>query len=237
MTTKVVRLSVHGEIAVGKSTLIERATKIFNGRIRVIGIGEPIDAWERSGILRCVIQNTAKWGTTAQYAMAAMRCSYAEINEQDLVEPAVQSGKYDVVVVLYERTMVDDREIFARYAINDEMHWKLYEQIAGMLSEDHFGSVVRMIYLRNSVEACMRHIKERNRDGEDGYTVEQITDLHERHEKMIERQRAKGVDVQTVEYTDGAHNDDALIRSIIMDAVRKYAGNTMCTGDKTAPQS
>lgn len=237
MTTKVVRLSVHGEIAVGKSTLIERATKIFNGRIRVIGIGEPIEAWEKSGILRCVIQNTAKWGATAQYAMAAMRCSYAEIAEQDLVEPAVQSGKYDVVVVMYERTMVDDREIFARYAIKDKTHWKLYEDIVSMLSEDHFGAVVRMIYLRNSVEACMQHIKDRNRDGEDGYTVEWITELHERHERMMERQRAKGIDVQTVEYTDGAHNDDSLIRSIIMDAVRKYAGNVESTGDKATAKS
>lgn len=221
----VIRGSVHGNVGVGKSTFVEQAELLFgpgNPDIRVIGIREPCEAWSRSGMLSCVIDDPREWGTSVQYGIVLTRCTYAAICERDLVRPAVQSGAHRVVVVLYERTLLDDREIFARHAIRDPVDWQLYEALVARTPSAGFDKVVRMIYLYDSDATCMEHIAKRDRPGEKGYKPETIAEFGRRHEEMMRIQEENGADVQRVHFPDGADADEQLIRGQILSLVEAH---------------
>lgn len=221
--TQIVRLSIHGNIGVGKSTFIDEAERLFanNDDVHVIPVKEPTEAWTTSGMLRMVIQNPERWGVSVQYGMALTRCTYASMQEQDRVLPAVESGRYRVVVVLYERSLVDDREIFARHAIPPGPKWTMYDELVAGINSTEFDSIRCMIYLRNNDAAqCIDHIRSRHRDGEDGYNLEWIQELDRRHENMM---KSCGGAKVTVPYGEGAHKDEKLVRRVVTSAVARFA--------------
>lgn len=232
-SVRVIRVSIHGNIGVGKSTLIRNATRRFarHPSIRVIGVPEPTEAWVKSGALRAVIKDSARWGVSVQYMMLGTRCTYAQMLEEDLVLPAVASGEVETIVVLYERSLVDDREIFAQHAITDPALWRLYEQLVANINSPQYTDIKRMVYLRNSATVCKKHIEERARDGEDGYDLAWIEELDRRHEKMIHRAKRESdaspaaPDVVTIQYEDGMHKDDEFIDRLVAGIIADFGAS------------
>jgi deoxyadenosine/deoxycytidine kinase len=222
--SRVVWLTVHGNIGVGKTTLIERATELFahDKRVRVVGIAEPCSAWTSSGMLQMVIQDSTAWGVPVQYGMRVTRATFIAMQEQNVVEPCAAAFG-GTVVVLCERSYWDDREIFARFAITDAGQYKLYEKLCDVIPEGPLDRVHRMLYLTNdSVELCMEHIASRGRAGESGYTPEWIAELEARHKSAIACAIQDGIDVQTVPFGQDAHVNDELIRGLVVSAAKAY---------------
>lgn len=232
-TPRVIRVSIHGNIGVGKSTLIRNATRQFRNHptVRVIGVPEPTEAWVKSGALRAVTGDFAHWGVAGQFILLGTRCTYARMLEQDLVQPCVDSGDVDTIIVLYERSLVDDREIFARRAITNEADWNLYEQLVARINSTEYAGVKRMIYLRNSAEICKKHIEERDRDGEDKYDLAWIEDLDQRHEKMIATAKkasydsAYAPDVVTIDYKEGMDKDQTFMAELMADILADFGAS------------
>ena len=224
-TPVVIRLSVHGNIGTGKTTMMQAAEKLFaeDADVAVVCVYEPCEAWSSSGMLPMVIHDPARWGVSVQYGMLVTRCTRAAQDEMTKVQPLVQRATHRVVVVLYERSPLDDREIFARHAITTRKDRKLYEQLTARCDTTQFDQIRRMIYLRTSVGNCMNRIDVRKREGEDGYNTEWIEELDRRHESMIELAEASGANVQRIDFFDGADNDTRLIRDIIQSAVDIFA--------------
>lgn len=228
---QIIRVSIHGNIGVGKTTLILNATRKFASHpsIRVVAVPEPTEAWVRSGALRALTSDFEHWGVAGQYILLGTRCTYARMKEEDVVRPCAESGAVETVVVLYERSLVDDREIFARRAIVTKDDWRLYEQLVARINSTEYNDIKRMVYLRNSATACKKHVEERGRDGEDNYDLAWLEDLDLRHEQMVEQAKnnvtANGPDVVTIDYADGMHNDTAFIEKLILDIVDNFGSS------------
>lgn len=194
--SKAFKFAIDGNIAAGKSTLIDqlkRARPEWNvvqepvaKWTNVASDGDTLTASQQNGgnLLKMFYDDKNRWSYTFQ--------SYALFSKLRLhskpVEIASQSS--DAVVNIYERSYYSDRYIFAENCYEqgfmEDTEWNIYKEWCDYLVESLGGcDLDGLIYLRASPETCVSRRMRRGRPEEKDIPMEYIRSLHEKHESIF----------------------------------------------------
>ncbi|XP_010730857.3 deoxyguanosine kinase, mitochondrial isoform X1 [Larimichthys crocea] len=197
---RVKRVSIEGNIAVGKSTFarfLQSACSDWEV------VAEPVSKWQNiesetskgtgappqttvSNLLQMMYEDPQRWSYTFQTYSCMSR-----LRTQLLPPPARLLGSEGTPVQVYERSIYSDRYIFALNMFHlgciNSTEWTVYQDWHSLLVEQ-FGHQVELegiIYLRAPPEKCMERLKHRGRDEEKGVKLEYLDKLHVQHERWL----------------------------------------------------
>ncbi|XP_063050471.1 deoxyguanosine kinase, mitochondrial isoform X2 [Engraulis encrasicolus] len=190
------RVSIEGNIAVGKSTfasLLQGAGQDWEV------IPEPVSKWQNvegtsqvsqqsavSNLLEMMYADTPRWSYTFQTFSLLSR-----LRTQLQPPPPHLLHSTDTPVQVYERSVYCDRYIFALTMFElgciNATEWAVYQDWHSFLLQQ-FGTLLQLegvIYLRASPETCMARLGKRNREEERGVQLDYLQKLHAQHERWL----------------------------------------------------
>jgi deoxyadenosine/deoxycytidine kinase len=158
--------TIEGNIGSGKSTLVKKLKKEFNylDDIKIIFLDEPVSVWEnikdKSGknIIEKYYENQKKYAFSFQ-----MMAYISRIHE---IKEILKTNKN--VIIISERSVFTDKEIFAKMLYDDnkieEIEYKIYLKWFDEFVKDI--PISGIIYVKTKPEICERRVIKRNRKGE-----------------------------------------------------------------------
>lgn len=197
---RVKRVSIEGNIAVGKSTfakLLESTCADWEV------VAEPVSKWQNieseiskgrdvppqttvSNLLHMMYQDPQRWSYTFQTYSCMSR-----LRTQLQPPPARLLQSKGTPVQVYERSVYSDRYIFALNMFElgciNTTEWAVYQDWHSLLVEQ-FGHQVELegiIYLRAPPEKCMERLQHRGRTEEKGVKLDYLDKLHSQHERWL----------------------------------------------------
>ncbi|XP_054466894.1 deoxyguanosine kinase, mitochondrial isoform X2 [Anoplopoma fimbria] len=198
--TRVKRVSIEGNIAVGKSTfarLLQSACPDWEV------VAEPVSTWQNiksgtlkgtaaspqatvSNLLQMMYQDPQRWSYTFQTFSCMSR-----LRTQLQPPPARLFSSEGTPVQVYERSIYSDRYIFALNMFElgciNSTEWAVYQDWHSLMVEQ-FGHQVELegiIYLRAPPKKCMERLERRGRAEEKGVKLDYLDKLHVQHEKWL----------------------------------------------------
>ncbi|XP_045891995.1 deoxycytidine kinase 2-like [Micropterus dolomieu] len=199
-TARVKRVSIEGNIAVGKSTfarLLQSACPDWEV------VAEPVSKWQNidtgtpkeadashqttvSNLLQMMYQDPQRWSYTFQTYSCMSR-----LRTQLQPPPARLLSSEGTPVQVYERSVYSDRYIFALNMFElgciNSTEWAVYQDWHSLLVEQ-FGHQVELegiIYLRAPPQKCMERLEHRGRAEEKGVKLDYLDKLHVQHERWL----------------------------------------------------
>lgn len=176
-----------GNISSGKSTLIEKIKSEIADRPEFMIVPEPVDEWENmivdgKTILEAFYDDQAEMAFTFQiYALETRDSSLSKALEE-AKQRSKSLGKK--VVVIIERTILDDYHIFAKMLYSagkiTDFEMKVYERWFTRFSKKF--ALEKSIYVKVEPEVCYERVILRNRNGEEGIPLEYLKSCHRQHE-------------------------------------------------------
>ncbi|XP_062307868.1 southpaw isoform X3 [Osmerus eperlanus] len=199
LTSQVKRVSIEGNIAVGKSTfarLLQAAKPDWEV------VSEPVSKWQAiessssqsdpasqpsfSNLLEMMYQDPKRWSYTFQTFSCMTR-----LRTQLQPPPARLLSSQDAPVQVFERSVYSDRYIFALNMFElgciNATEWSVYQDWHSFLVEQ-FGSQVELegvIYLRAPPQTCMERLGRRGRVEEKEVELDYLEGLHTQHERWL----------------------------------------------------
>jgi deoxyadenosine/deoxycytidine kinase len=172
---------LRGNIGVGKSTIINFLES--TGKYDIVT--EPVDVWNKIGILKEFYKNKEKYAYAFQSATFVTRlANYC----------APRKNK----IRIFERDIEDDKICFAepmhKQGFIDDIMWNTYlyiydtwKNIADQMSKNNGDGPTKkiIVYLRSSPQECYNRILARKRNGEDCIPMKYLENLHNIHEKWL----------------------------------------------------
>ncbi|XP_054587733.2 deoxyguanosine kinase, mitochondrial [Nothobranchius furzeri] len=199
-STRVKRVSIEGNIAVGKSTfarLLQSSCSDWEV------VAEPVSKWQNvennaskstdsppqttvSNLLQMMYQDPQRWSYTFQTYSCMSR-----LRTQLQLPSAHLLGSEAAPVQVYERSIYSDRYIFALNMFElgciNATEWAIYQDWHSFLVEQ-FGHRVELqgiIYLRSSPQKCMERLRRRGRHEENEVKLDYLDKLHVQHERWL----------------------------------------------------
>ncbi len=148
-------LSIEGNIGIGKSTLLTNLRRRFAADPRVAFVDEPVDTWEKTGLLK------------AMYTGEIDRCSFqqmAVITRFGALQDALKTGA-DLIIT--ERSIFTDRECFAKVGISDAAEIAAYAVTHDMLVQNLPPHRMATVLLDAPLSVITARIRMRGRSSED----------------------------------------------------------------------
>ncbi|XP_077417469.1 deoxyguanosine kinase, mitochondrial [Vanacampus margaritifer] len=188
------RVSIEGNIAVGKSTfarLLTAACPYWEV------VTEPVSKWQNidsgtskektvSNLLEMMYKDPQRWSYTFQ-TYSCMSRFKTQLRPMPARPPTSQGTPAQV----YERSIYSDRYIFAlnMYELGciNPTEWAVYQDWHSLLVEQ-FGHQVALegiIYLKAPPEKCMERLQRRGRPEETTVQLDYLRKLHEHHERWL----------------------------------------------------
>ncbi|XP_030057648.1 deoxyguanosine kinase, mitochondrial isoform X1 [Microcaecilia unicolor] len=186
------KLSVEGNIAVGKSTFVRLLGKINQEWHTVT---EPLNQWQTlqtsktkensSNLLQMIYQDPSRWSYTFQTfsCMSRFKAQLEPLSETLL--------KTQEPVQIFERSVYSDRYVFAQNLFElgymDEVEWAIYQDWHSFLVQQFEDRVTLdgIIYLQATPEKCLERLHGRARLEEQGVQLDYLERLHTQHEKWL----------------------------------------------------
>ena len=166
---------IEGNIGVGKSTLLRLLSE--NG---FETMQEPVDAWtsvrneDGKNILENFYEDPKRWAYTFQSIAFRSR-----MRGLDCISPTA----------IAERSIYTDRHVFAEVARNagniTNVEWNDYTDWFDFVVSKTTQKSLDFVYLRADPEVCHERIQTRCRPGEEGISLEYLTQLHDRHDEWL----------------------------------------------------
>ena len=174
-------ISVEGNIASGKSTLLESLRKHYAHDSRVTFVPEPVDQWENIRDRNGTGMLAKYYADQTKYAFAFQMMAY--ISRLSLLRRALRS---DAKVVITERSVLTDRHVFAnmlhRDGILEDVEYAIYLQWFDEFLEEM--PPPDIIYVRTDPETCAHRLSIRARRGET-VPLTYLRSVHDRHEDWL----------------------------------------------------
>lgn len=208
---------IDGNIASGKSTLIEKLPGIVDGVVKTVV--EPVDVWntyqhEGIPILTLYGSEPKEYSYLFQTVVLTSKIDYYST-----------LGVTSDMVVASERSIHADKDVFSRRRHDlghmTDMQWKLYCAQFNLFSRNvkcemnPFVADV-FIYLDVSPKICYERMKKRNRPGEENHPLELLENFGAYYEKFIGDLKTR----QTVEVIDGTLDQDVIVEKV-SDIIRR----------------
>lgn len=178
---KIRLVSIEGNIGAGKSTLIQKLQEKYKDRSDILFIQEPIDIWNTikdntgKNILQYFYENLGK------YAFAFQIMAYT--TRLNLIKETIRNASKKVKVIVMERSLEADSNIFAKMLFEEGVMNTIEYQIYNLMGKDNWNDygVDGIIWLRTEPEECYSRIQHRNREGEQGINLEYLRKCHQYH--------------------------------------------------------
>jgi len=186
-------ISIEGNIAVGKTTILDRIDSImkqgpsvFRDKGIVQTIREPLDEWMKpmasydgKSRLQLVYEDpkthTASFqkGVLDDLPKAIKKGSNCAIGNTILTERSIGCSLHVFGTLHHEYGNISSKDYFdlSHYFYNGEAHKYMPNAV---------------VYLRSTPELCYERILHRGRSGEEGITLKYLQDLNQAHENWIE---------------------------------------------------
>jgi len=158
---------IDGEIGAGKTTLIKALRAHLTGLgLQVAVVPEPVDEWERSGILQEFYEDKPphlRKYVTYEFQIAVLASRVKKAREVVKQLPSAD-------VYLLERSVLTDRFVFMELQreLVGEMRMNLYEEWWDMWAVLMPILPTHMVYLKPAIGTCMERVAKRAREGEVG---------------------------------------------------------------------
>ncbi|XP_006219065.1 deoxyguanosine kinase, mitochondrial isoform X1 [Vicugna pacos] len=191
------RLSIEGNIAVGKSTFVKLLAKTYpEWHVAT----EPVATWQNvqaagtqkagttpnlGNLLDMMYQKPARWSYTFQTFSFMSRL---KVQLEPLPEKLLEANK---AVQIFERSVYSDRYIFAKNLFENgslsDMEWHIYQDWHSFLLQE-FASRLGLhgfIYLQATPQVCLKRLRRRAREEEKGIELAYLEQLHGQHEAWL----------------------------------------------------
>ena len=184
--------SIDGNIGSGKSTIVDNLKEKFfdryleNEKVEFVFIDEPVDIWEEikdesgENILQKFYKDQEKYSFSFQMM--------AYISRLHKLKSVIDKSKKKVTVIITERSVFTDYEIFAKMLYNDgkieTINFTIYKMwFSEFIKDIPFKGV---IYIKTDPALCSERISIRNRQGEN-ISLDYLEKCHEYHERWINK--------------------------------------------------
>jgi deoxyadenosine/deoxycytidine kinase len=192
---------IEGNIGAGKSTLVSALAERGLNTLQ-----EPVDSWTATrnsngkNLLQEFYEDPKRWAYTFQsMAFRTRVMSMDTIDDDCIVERSVYTDR-----MVFAEAAKDDGNI-DMIEWNDYINW--FDFIMDKLGKKPNG----IIYLRGSPETCMKHIKQRGREGEENISLDYLKVLHKKHDIWLSNEsNVLVLDIDTMD------------RSTFVDEVIRY---------------
>ncbi|XP_011356439.1 deoxyguanosine kinase, mitochondrial isoform X1 [Pteropus medius] len=197
------RLSIEGNIAVGKSTFVKLLTKTYpEWHVAT----EPVATWQNvqaagtqkacgtqnlGNLLDLMYREPARWSFTFQTFSFLSRL---KVQLEPFPKKLLQAKK---AVQIFERSVYSDRYIFAKNLFENgslgDMEWHIYQDWHSFLLQE-FASRVQFhgfIYLQATPQICLKRLHRRGREEERGIELAYLEQLHGQHEAWLVHKTTK----------------------------------------------
>lgn len=169
------RVIVEGNIASGKSTLLEQLSQLKSVEVLI----EPVDKWRNlsgGNLIGRMYEDAGRWGYLFQ--------SYVLLTMMEL-----HHKKVDSPVIALERSVYSARYCFVenlhKSKIIDDMEYSCYCQWFDYITRQNPPQLDLIVYLRSSPEVCYQRLQHRGRVEEKPVTLDYLTSLHEHYEEWL----------------------------------------------------
>ncbi|XP_005795147.3 deoxycytidine kinase-like isoform X1 [Xiphophorus maculatus] len=241
--SRVKRVSIEGNVAVGKSTFAKLLQSVSTDWEVV---QEPVGKWQNieiktskeidaspqgtaNNLLEMMYQDPQRWSYTFQTYSCVSR-----MRIQLQAPPAHLLNAKETPVQVYERSVYSDRYIFALNMFElgciNTTEWVTYQDWHSLMVEQ-FGHRVELegiIYLRASPKMCMERLKSRGRPEEEGVKLDYLETLHRQHEKwLVEKsteihfEKLKKIPVLQLD-ASVAFNSDPKVQNLFVAKVKDF---------------
>ena len=174
---KCITLSIEGNIGAGKSTLLKILQNAL-GEDRIEILPEPVHKWTNcrgSNLLGTFYEDPKRYAYTFQ--------SFAFITRlMSQQQPQMKE------IRILERSSLSDH-CFAQNCyetgLMNEVEWAAYQEWWNFFSRSMPGTPDGIIYLRATPRTCHRRVNIRNRNEEEGVSIDYLQQLHDHHEKWL----------------------------------------------------
>ncbi|XP_025787545.1 deoxyguanosine kinase, mitochondrial isoform X1 [Lynx canadensis] len=191
------KLSIEGNIAVGKSTFVKLLTETYPEwhiatepvatwqNVQAAGTQKAYTAQNLGNLLDMMYQEPARWSYTFQTCSFMSRL---KVQLEPFPEKQLQSKK---AVQIFERSVYSDRYIFAKNLFENgslsDIEWHIYQDWHSFLLQE-FASRVKLhgfIYLQATPQVCWKRLHHRAREEEKGIELAYLEQLHSQHEAWL----------------------------------------------------
>lgn len=176
-------LSIDGNIGSGKSTLYKDLQSYYKNNADICFVPEPVDDWTHIVDKDNVPILTNLYKNTKKYAFRFQMMAY--ISRLHLLRQKVKENKYRIIIS--ERSVQTDRNVFAKMLFDDDMiehdEYQIYNKwFDEFLDDMYLGGI---IYVKADPEICSERVKTRAREGET-IPLEYLQKCHKYHEDWLE---------------------------------------------------
>jgi deoxyadenosine/deoxycytidine kinase len=173
---------IDGRAGCGKTTLIKKLREIKKSGI--LFLPEPVDEWNKIVDSQGVTILSKYYANQTKYAFSFQMMAFITRIKQ-LSEAILEYSNKDVIIIT-ERCIFTDREIFAKMLFDDgkieDIEYSIYLQWF-----DHFIKDIKIhgiIYVKSDPKVCFQRIGIRNREGE-SIPIEYLISLDQYHDAWL----------------------------------------------------
>jgi len=173
-------VAVEGNIGSGKSTLLKYLENIKLLQPHKL-IYEQVDEWKNlkdsngNNMFELFYKDPKKYSYLFQTYVLLSRIQY-------LINSIKENPDH---IIICERSHLTDLMVFAKSLFEsnelNEMEYTVYKNWHKMVSEFFNIKLDRIIFVNADPEKCLERIKKRNRNGEEGISLEYLDILHKNH--------------------------------------------------------
>jgi len=172
-------ISIEGNIGSGKSTLVTYLKNTLD-KDKYVFVDEPVNTWQSIRDNEGVDIISKFYEDQQKYAFSFQMLAY--ISRISAIKKVINNGK----IVITERCVNTDKEVFAKMLYNDnlieDINYKIYNMWFDEFNKDI--KVDKFVYLQTDPSLCSQRIKQRNRQGEE-INLDYLCKCHKYHEDWI----------------------------------------------------
>jgi len=179
-------ITIEGNIGSGKSTLLHHFQE-KNKDKNYVFVKEPVDLWENvqdeNG--KTILENFYKDSTKYSFAFQIM----AFTTRMSVLKKAIKNNP-NAEVIICERSIEADRNVFAQMLYDDKlmskMEHKIYTDLAKEYIDDH--PLAGVVYFYTTSDKCQERIKIRSRTGESNIEDSYLSKCEKYHNDWLLQQ-------------------------------------------------
>jgi deoxyadenosine/deoxycytidine kinase len=181
-------LSLEGNIGAGKSTILAKLQiyiEYHKSEIpgKILFMKEPVDQWASiadtvSG--ETILQKFYADPKTNAFAFQIMAYTTRMNMLRKMIADNQKEGEQ--LIIICERCLETDKEVFAKMLYDDGFIDNLHYQIYNLVSSENPFKTSGIIYLETDPTICFERISNRGRSGEQGIAIDYLKKCHAYHE-------------------------------------------------------
>ena len=193
MSNNPIVLSLEGNIGAGKSTMLatlqtylESHSSTIPGKI--LFMREPVDHWSsftHSVSGETILQTFYADPKTNAFAFQIMAYTTRSNTLKKMIADNQKEGEQ--LIIICERCLETDKEVFAKMLYDDGFIDDLHYQIYNLVSSENSIKTSGIIYLETNPDICCERIHRRARSGEQGIAIDYLRKCHAYHETWFNK--------------------------------------------------